>query len=108
MALDATVWRVTGDALAAEEFFSYIHLGRQIAAYQFFRATSVSMYLTREEAIRANRKFNLGTHLAELDLRDNRIMLSPTGGANHVSVWAPPDVLYSSVVNFEEIEDEGE
>lgn len=106
MALDATVWRVTGDALSVDEFLSYVALEREIMAYQFFRATSVSMYLTRQGAVNANQKFNLGSHLAELELRDNRIMLARSGGADHISVWAPPGVLYNSVVNFDPIDDD--
>ena len=109
LALDANVWRITSDVLSADDFMSYVALGRKVQSYNFFRATSVSLYLTRQGAIDANRMFNLGkTHLAELDLYDKRIMLAKTGGPDHISVWAPPSVLYSSVVNFEEIEEDEE
>jgi hypothetical protein len=103
LALDHTVFRIVASCPPTlDDFKSYYELGRGFTSYQMFRATGVSMFLTEEDAGAANRKFRLGTGIAEVDLRDNRNMWSPTGSHGHITVWATPPVLLNRVVRCAE------
>jgi hypothetical protein len=102
MALSATVFRIVPACPPTlEDFRSYFELGRYFASYQMFRATGVSMFLTKEEAKEANAKFLLGNGIAELDLRDNRNLWAPSGSHGHITVWATPAALLDCVVTCE-------
>jgi hypothetical protein len=106
MALETTVFRIVVSCPATlEDFQSYYELGRTFTSYQMFKATGVSMFITKEDAKRANQKFRLGGAIAELELRDNRNMWAPTGSSGHITVWATPPALLDSVVTCELIEE---
>lgn len=100
-ALDGPVFRVVGENPPTEvDFLSYEYAGRAYPAREFFRATGVSMHLTRKAAERAKRQWGLGDYIAELDVTGQEwILWAKTGGPDHISVWAPPPVLLHCVVN---------
>ena len=100
-ALDGTVYRIVAQCPPTrDDFRSYADLGRAFPTHQFFRATGVSMHLTRGHADAANRRFKLGAAIAELDARDNRVLWAVTDAPHgHITVWAPPDALLGFVTD---------
>lgn len=100
-ALKGSVYRaVENDPPVEDDFRSYAFAGRAYPAKDFFRATGVSMFTTRKGVERARRHWRLGDHIAELDMREDELVLwAKTGGYDHITVWAPPSVLLTYVVN---------
>lgn len=100
-ALAGPVYRIVAQCPPTQEDFRpYAELGRMFPSYHFFRATGVSMHLTLEDAQAANRKFNLGPSIAELDIRDNRVLWALTDERHgHITVWAASAALVSYVTN---------
>jgi hypothetical protein len=98
-ALPGPVFRVVQTCPPTEsDFRSYVDLGRVVQTYHWFRATAVSFFISLDAAENANRQYSLGPAIAELDLRDNRILWSDTGGLpGHISVWATPAALLTFV-----------
>jgi hypothetical protein len=77
--------------------------GRGFGGHMFFRATGVSMFRDREQAVRLARGGKLGTCVAELDLADDRVYVALTNEeTGHLDVWATPRVLVKLVVNCAE------
>lgn len=102
-ALDNPIYRVVGGCPPTEEdFLSYGFAGRTYPAKNLFRATGVSMFLTRKAATTARRRWHLGQAVAELDVQgDDLLMWARTGGKDHITVWAPPGVLLGYVGSCE-------
>lgn len=99
--LERAVFRVVGNNPPKEDdFLAYAFAARSYPAKDFFRATGVSMFLTKKAAERGQAKWGLGNYIAELDLRaDDLVLWSKTGGYDHITVWAPPAVLLTYLVN---------
>jgi len=87
-----------------DDFRSYEVLGRPYNRRDFFKGIGVSMHLTRERAITIARRYNVGRGVAAVDLRGSPIAWARTGGRNHVTVWAPPELLLRAVVQCDEHE----
>jgi hypothetical protein len=103
-ALDGPVWRVTEQCPpVAGDFISYGLAGRGFSDRMFFRATGVSMFVTRREAVKLARWGRFGNCVAELDIADERIYFALTNErTGHIDVWARPRVLLNSVVNCDD------
>ncbi len=58
------------------------------------------MYDSEERARRVAARFSLGTHIATLDLTDNRqFRIKRTGQRpGHYTIWGDPDALLARVV----------
>lgn len=83
----------------AEDFNSYAAAGGGFPFRMFFRATGVSMYMTREAAARWAHN---GQAAAELDLTDEGIyvaVVSPP--SEHLVVWGPPATLLGCLLSCE-------
>jgi hypothetical protein len=99
-ALDDVVYRVVDECPPPpEEFRSYMELGRNVQAYNFFRATGVSFFRTEAAAARSAQQYRLGDRIAAVDIRDRRIFWAETGGNGHLTVWAPAGILAGLVVS---------
>ena len=68
------------------------------------RGVGVSMHVTRKRAVGIARHFDVGRGVAEVDLRGSTIAWARTGGRDHVTVWAPPELLLRAVVQCGEHE----
>jgi hypothetical protein len=99
--LHRIVWRCPP---TLEDFCSYEVLGRPYNRRDFFRGIGVSMHVTRKRAIAIARHFDVGRGVAEVDLRGLPVAWARTGGRDHVTVWAPPELLLRAVVQCDEHE----
>lgn len=104
-ALDGLLYRIVKRCPPAlDDFRSYEVLGRPYNRRDFFRGIGVSMHVTRKRAVGIARHFDIGRGVAEVDLRGSPIAWARTGGRNHVTVWAPPELLLRAVVQCDEHE----
>ena len=87
-----------------DDFCSYEAVGRPYDRRDYFRGLGVSMYTSRRRAIVVARRFDLGRGVASLELRAAAIAWTRTGGPAHVTVWAPPELLFRAVVQCDEHE----
>lgn len=101
---DGPAFRVVGKCPPSpDDFISYAMAGRGFSGAMFFRATGVSMFRDRDQAVRLARGGKLGTCVAELNLNDERVFFALTSeNTGHLDVWAPPRVLVKLVVNCAE------
>jgi hypothetical protein len=89
---------------SADDFVPYASAGRQFHNKLWFRATGVSMFTTKREAVKVARGGVMGSFVATLDLDDANIYFALTNRrTGHVDVWAPSRLLADLVVNCEEI-----
>lgn len=95
------VYRVVSKAEPdADDFLPYLLGNRPFPAKLFFRATGVSMFAKRREAVKLARGGKIGTFVAELRLEDDVIHFAVTNErTGHLDVWAPTRVLLNSVVS---------
>ncbi len=59
------------------------------------------MLRSRTTAVSLARRFGLGSATAVLDLRIGAVVWAASGGREHITVWAPADLLLSRVVQSE-------
>ena len=98
-ALDDLLYRAVSDCPPTlDDFLSYEALGRSYNGRRYFRGIGVSFFRTRASAENAVAHLRRATAVAACDLRQPGVVWAKTGGLEHVTVWAPPDVLLASVV----------
>lgn len=98
-ALEELVYRIVGHCPPRlEDVSSYEALGRQYDRRDFFRGTGISVYTTRERAETSACRYSRGNAIASLDLRRGGVVWAETGGRDHITVWAPPELLLSVVL----------
>ena len=56
------------------------------------------MHTTRERSLAVSRRYRKGGAIAEIDVRGTPVAWAETGGRQHVTVWAPPELLLEHVV----------
>ncbi|HLG09653.1 MAG TPA: hypothetical protein VI409_13370 [Gaiellaceae bacterium] len=101
-ALEGLLYRiVAGCPPDRDDFRSYEALNKPYNRRDFFKGVGVSMHTTRERSLATLRRFGSGRAIATLDLRGQDIAWARTGGASHVTVWAPPELLMRHVLQCE-------
>ena len=101
-ALDGLLYRVVARCPPAlDDFRSYEVLGRAYDRRDFFRGTGLSLQQSRERAVETARRFRLGRAIATLDLQIEEVVWAKSGRRGHVTVWAPPELLLTRVVQCE-------
>lgn len=83
------------------DFLSYEALGRPYDRRDFFKGTGVSMHTSKSRSRRIARTYGVGAGIARIDLRHPSVVWARTGGNEHITVWAPADVLLSRVLECE-------
>jgi len=84
------------------DFRSYEALGRPYDRRAFFKGVGVSMHTTRERSEKVARRYRRGRRVATVDLRGASVAWARTGGRDHLTVWAPPELLLRAVVQCDE------
>ena len=98
-ALDGLLYRIVKRCPPTlDDFRSYEALGERYDQRDFFRGTGISLQVTPGRARAIARRYQRGKGIATLDLRHSPIAWAKTGGRQHVTVWAPPELLLESVV----------
>jgi hypothetical protein len=100
--LDGTVFRAVGSSPPRiEDFRSYADLGLTIPTMDYLRASTVSMYLTVAGLEEAREHYDLPSHTAEVDLRQDKLIRWALTDAEtgHIEVQAPAHVLRACVVS---------
>jgi hypothetical protein len=101
-ALDGHVYRIVrGCPPTLDDLRSYEVLRKRYDRSDFFRGTGVSMMTNPESAVAVARRFGLGQATAVLDLRIDGVVWTESGRPNHITVWAPPELLLTRVVECE-------
>lgn len=101
-ALTGPLYRITERCPPTlEDFLSYEALGKPYDRRDFFKGTGVSVHTTRTRSIAIARRYRTGTAIATLDLRGMHVAWARTSGPDHVTVWAPADLLLERVVQCE-------
>jgi hypothetical protein len=101
-ALDGLAYRVVERCPPTEtDFLSYEALGKPYDRRDFFKGTGLSMHTTRKRSQRIAQTYGVGSAVAVLDLRHPSIVWARTGGADHLTVWAPPEILLARVLECE-------
>jgi hypothetical protein len=104
-ALDGLLYRIVRPCPpTVEDFRSYEALGIPYDRRDFFRGTGVSMRVSRKRSEAVARRFRRGRAVAALDLRGAPIAWTRSRGRDHLTVWAPPDLLLRAVVQCDEHE----
>ena len=85
----------------ARDFLSYEALGKRYDKRDFFRGTGLSMHTTKKQSQRIAQTYGAGAAVATLDLRHPSIVWARTGGAGHLTVWAPAEILLARVLECE-------
>jgi hypothetical protein len=83
------------------DFMSYEALGRRYDRRDYFKGLGVSMHTSQTRSVRIARTYRVGAAIATLDIRRPAVVWSPTGGRDHITVWAPPETLLECVVQCE-------
>ena len=97
--LDGPLYRIVKRCPPAlDDFRSYESLGKPYNRRRFFRGIGVSMFKTAASARAIGRRYGHGNALAIVDLACDGVVWSPTRGPDHVTVWAPPELLLSRVL----------
>jgi len=81
-----------------ENFSSYEALGRSYRRRDYFRALGVSFFRTRQRAAAVGARFGHARAIVVADVRREGVVWAETGGHQHITVWAPPEVLLACVV----------
>lgn len=99
--LDSDVYRVVSKEPPTEDdFIPYAASGRSFKAKLFFRATGVSMFTKRDEAVKLARGGTLGRYVARVNVRHPDLYFALTNErTGHVTVWGPPRALLECVVD---------
>ena len=101
-ALDGLAFRVVERCPpTATDFLSYEALGKHYDRRDFFKGTGLSMHTTKKRAQRIAHTYGAGGAVAVLDLRHPSIVWARTGGAGHLTVWAPAEILLARVLECE-------
>jgi hypothetical protein len=104
-ALDGLVYRIVERCPpAANDFRSYEALGKPYDRRDFFKGTGVSMHTSKTRSARIARTYGVGAAIAALDVRHLSVVWARTGGRDHITVWAPAEVLLGCVVQCESYE----
>jgi hypothetical protein len=99
--LEGAVFRaVESSPPTVEDFRSYADMDRVTPTMDYLRASTVSMFLTRDGLEMVREDYGLPTHTAEVDLRkDKQIRWAITDEeTGHIEVIGPSDVLHKCVV----------
>ncbi len=104
-ALDGPVYRVVANCPPTrDDFQSYLVAGKPFPPRLFFRATGVSMFTKRAEALKLARGGRLGTCIAELRLDDDRLFFALTNErTGHIDVWGFARLLVNCVVSCADV-----
>ena len=87
-----------------EDFLSYEELGKPYIRRRYFRGIGVSMFRSARRAEAVARRYGHGNAVATVDLACDGVVWSPTRDPDHVTVWAPPELLLTRVVQCVEHE----
>jgi hypothetical protein len=102
--LEAPVYRaVEFSPPEVQDFRSYADKGLATPTMDYLRASTVSMYLTREGLDSEREAYSLPPYTATVDLRhDRQIRWAVTDEeSGHIEVLGPPEVLHSCVVDHD-------
>ena len=98
-ALDGLLYRIVKRCPPTlDDFRSYEALSERYDQRDFFRGTGLSMQTTPGRSRAIARRYRRGNGIATVDLSGFPIVWAKTGGRQHVTVWAPPELLLQSVV----------
>jgi hypothetical protein len=80
-----------------DDFLSYEALGKSYDRRDFFKGVGISMHTTRKRSAAVAHRYRRASAIAKLDLPDAPIVWARTGGAGHITVWAPGKLLVDRV-----------
>lgn len=101
-ALDGPLYRIVARCPPTiDDFLSYEALDLHYNRSDYFKGVGISMHTTRKQSVAIARRYRRGDAVAILELQDAPVVWAQTGGAGHVTVWAPAEVLLDHVVQCE-------
>ena len=80
------------------DFLSYEALGKPYDRHRYFRGIGVSFYRSFACALEVGQRFGHGDAVASCELRRQGIVWAQTGEPEHVTVWAPSELLLACVL----------
>jgi hypothetical protein len=101
-ALDRALYRIVARCPPTiDDFLSYEALDVHYNRSDFFKGVGISMHTTLKQSVTIAQRYRLGDAVAKLELQDAPVVWARTGGAGHITVWAPAAILLDHVVQCE-------